>query len=132
MDDIERLFLENAPEPVEPSPAFELRLLDALDAKQRELGRPESTPAAPPSPRGARISLVALSGVAAGLIIGISLGRYLAVATTPSANPLAERPVTRAKEPTPPQVMPPEPTSPAPVDSKDISIPAVVTPVTPP
>src|SRR5579883_132797 len=80
MDDFDRLLQENAP--VEPSPAFENRLFAALEAKQRELGRIPAAvpvrPVPPPDRRGVRISLVALSSLAAGLTIGLSLSGQVA------------------------------------------------------
>src|SRR5580704_6623244 len=128
MDDIERLLQENAPESVEPSPGFELRLLAALETKQLELGRVPAMPVRPqPSPdrRGARLSVVALGGLAAGLVIGLSLSRH-AAPEAPAPEPLAALPPIPSVD-----VVVPTVTLPAPVVSavpSEIATPVSATP----
>jgi len=78
--DVERLIRERG-EPVEPSPAFEARLFEALVAKQRALGRGPATPArgetpARPATHGSRRpSVLAILGAlaAAAAVLGSAL-----------------------------------------------------------
>ncbi|MEZ0228955.1 MAG: FecR domain-containing protein, partial [Planctomycetota bacterium] len=107
----ERLISSRAEAP-SPSPDFEKRLFAALERKQQELGRVPATPFKPepdPAPRGGRIPLLALTGLAAACVCAIYLGEQVApeapVPPVPSKiQTTAERPLVGPTMPNLPSV----------------------------